>query len=206
MRTVDGRRRPRYHHAVQGLALIDFDNFRPKDAKSRADIEFHAEELIDRTARAFVRVFPASRELDIRLYGGWTDPRGRLSRDAEWLTEILPEMRGRRHRLIVRPSLATTMLQFPEMLLLGTVRGTNRRLRQKMIDGMIGCDAMYMSDDGQTYVSVVSDDDDLLPAAISAHAMKPEGMVWMRSRRAGDAINDSSLLSHGLPLVDLGSM
>ncbi len=65
---------------------------------------------------------------------------------------------------------------------------------------------MYMSDDGQTYVSVVSDDDDLLPAAISAHAMKPEGMVWMRSRRAGDAINDSSLLSHGLPLVDLGSM
>ena len=186
--------------------MIDFDNFRRKDAKSRADIEFHAEELIDRTARAFVRVFPASRELDIRLYGGWTDPRGRPSRDAEWLTEILPEMRGRRHRLIVRPSLATTMLQFPEMLLLGTVRGTDGRLRQKMIDGMIGCDAMYMSDDGQTYVSVVSDDDDLLPAAISAHAMKPEGLVWMRSRRAGDAINDSSLLSHGLPLVDLGSM
>lgn len=191
---------------MQGLALIDFDNFREIDAKSRADIEFAAEELIDLTSRAFAKVFPASRELDIRLYGGWTDPRGLPSRDAEWLTEILPGLRGRRHGLIVRPSLATTMLQFPQFLLLGTVRGRGRRLRQKMIDGMIGCDAMYMSDHGQTCVGVVSDDDDLLPSVISAHAMNPGVLVWMRVRRAGAAINDSYLANHGPPLVDLRSM
>ena len=183
--------------------MIDFDNFREIQSKSRADIEFVAEEIIDDTSRAFAKTFPRLRELDIRLYGGWTDPVGRPSRDAEWLTEILPGLRGRRHRLIVRPALATTMLQFPDLLLLGTVRGPPRRLRQKMVDGMIGCDAMYMSNHGRTYVGVVSDDDDLLPSVISAHAINPGVLVWMRGRQLGSAINDSYLMSHGPPLIDL---
>ena len=111
-------------------------------------------------------------------------------------------MRGRRHGLIVRPALATAMLQFPEMFLRGTVRRGRRGWRQKMVDGMIGCDAMFMSNEGLTCVGVVCDDDDLLPPVISAHAMNPGVMVWMRDRGVGSAINDSHLMGHGLRLVD----
>ena len=192
------------HPGMQGLALIDFDNYRGIHAKSRADLELYAEVLVDDISRTFSLTFPESRELDIRLYGGWTDPSGTPSRDAWWLMGLLPGLRGRRHGLIVRPMLATTMLQFPELLLRGTVRDGRRGSRQKMVDGMMGCDAMFMTNEGLAYVGVVSDDDDLLPATISAHARCPGGLVWIRSRKAGSALNDPWLIHHGLRLIDRG--
>ena len=87
----------------QGLALVDHDNFRRRDKKSKADLELDTETLVDDVARAFSFVFPKMRELDVRLYGGWTDEAGLPSRDASWLHELLPNLRGRRHGLIVRP-------------------------------------------------------------------------------------------------------
>ena len=188
---------------MQGLALIDYDNFRRREKKSKSDLELDAEMLVGDVVRAFVTVFPDVRELDVRLYGGWTDPTGLPSRDASWLHELLPELRGRRHGLIVRPALATTMIQFPELLLRGTVRGHGRRQRQKMIDGMMGCDALHMAAQGMTYVGIVTDDDDLLPATLSAHGTSADVLVWMRARDVGSAINDRSLLNEGLRIHDL---
>ena len=186
---------------VQGLALIDFDNFRERDKKSKVDLELDAQTLVDSVARAFAAVFPDARELDVRLYGGWTDPDGLPSRDAYWLHELLPGLRGRQHGLIVRPALATTMIRFPEFLLRGTVRGRNQR--QKMIDGMMGCDALHVAAQGQIRIGLVTDDDDLLPAALSAHDTNAGMLVWMRTRSIGSAVNDSFLESKGLPLHQL---
>lgn len=187
---------------VQGLALIDFDNFRARDKRSKADLDLCSHALVDNVARAFVAIFPDTRELDVRLYGGWTDSAGLPSRDASWLYEVLPELRGRRYGLIVRPALATTMIQFPELLLRGTVRGHGRSRRQKMVDSMMGCDALYVASQGLTCVGIVSDDDDLLPAALSAHATNADMLVWLRARDAGSALNDTALLNEGLRIHD----
>ena len=67
-----------------------------------------------------------------------------------------------------------------------------------MIDGMMGCDAFDVTSDGRTYVGIVTDDDDLLPAALSAHGANAGVLVWIRSRGTGSAINDPSLLNEGL--------
>ena len=189
---------------VQGLALIDFDNFRRRDKKSKADLEIDARALVDQVACTFASAHPETRELDVRLYGGWTDSDGLPSRDASWLLELLPELRGRRHGLIIRPALATTMIRFPEFLLRGTVRGRNQR--QKMIDGMMGCDALHVVIHGQIRVGLVTDDDDLLPAALSAHDTNAGMLTWIRCRRVGAAVNDSFLRSKGLPLHQLGDI
>ena len=189
---------------VQGLALIDFDNFRRRDKKSKADLEIDVRTLVDQVACTFASAHPETRELDVRLYGGWTHPDGLPSRDASWLIELLPELRGRRYGLIIRPALATTMIRFPEFILRGTVRGRNQR--QKMIDGMMGCDALHVVANGQILVGLVTDDDDLLPAALSAHDTNAGMLTWMRGRRVGAAVNDPFLESRGLPLHQLGDM
>ncbi len=133
---------------MQGLALIDLDNFRERNKKSKADLEFDTKSLIDEVVRAFAIVFPVVRELDVRLYGGWKDKRGSPTQEASWLYELLPSFRGRRNGVIVRPALATTIIQFPKFLLRGTLRGQGGNKRQKMVDGMLGCDALYIATQG----------------------------------------------------------
>ena len=190
---------------MQGLALIDCDNFRDRDRKTRTDLYLAAQLLVDGVTREFVSIFSDVRELDVRLYGGWTEPSGHPSRDAAWLTELLPDLRGRRHGLIVRPALAVTMIEFPQLFLRGTVRGEGRRRRQKMVDGMMGCDAVYMASNESIPVSIVSDDDDLLPAALTAHAMNTGTLSLMRRRKPGSAINDSLLSRQGVRTLQLGT-
>ena len=189
---------------MPGLALVDYDNLRGFRRKSLADFELHAAELVDTLIRAFRSGFPDIRELDVRFYGGWTDEFGLPSRDHLWFLRTLPRLRGRRHGLIVRPALATAMLQFPELILRGTVRfaaqqpGRKRQARQKMVDGMLGCDAVFAVAAGFARVGVVTGDDDLVPATLSAHAANSGLTVWMRPRRAGTGPNDRSLIERGL--------
>ena len=164
---------------MQGLALIDYDNVCGHRNRSKSDFEPHTEGLVDAVAQTFRSVFPSVRELDLRLYGGWLDERGDFSPAALSLFEVLPVLRRRRHGLIVRPSLATTLVQLPDLVLQSTVRLQARRRRQKMVDGMLGCDAMSIVAEGLTRVGVITDDDDLLPATLSAHAASAGLVVWM---------------------------
>ena len=188
---------------VLGLALVDFDNLRQRDRKSKADMELDTRMLLAAVTSTFVSAFPDTRELDIRLYGGWTDTGGWPSRDASWLNAMLPELRGRWNGVIVRPSLATTMIGFPGLLLRGTVRGIGNRQRQKMVDGMMGCDALHIAEQGRTYIGVVTDDDDLVPATVSAYDTVCSRLVWIRGRSVGAAVNDAALLKRGLPIRQL---
>ncbi|MYN64908.1 MAG: hypothetical protein F4X11_07760 [Acidobacteria bacterium] len=193
-----------FDKTTPGLALIDYDNLRGFRRKSLADFELHATDLIDTLTRAFRSGFPGIRELDVRFYGGWTDEFGLPSRDHLWFLQTLPRLRGRRHGLIVRPALATAMLQFPEVILRGTVRveasqpSHKRRLRQKMVDGMLGCDAMFAAAAGFARIGVITGDDDLVPATLTAHTANPGLTVWMRPRRAGAGPNERGLIERGL--------
>ena len=187
-------------HLGQGLALVDYDNVcqYKKKNPSGTEVEFHTAELLDRLARTFCGVFPDLKELDVRLYGGWIDERGSSSPLALGLREVLPSLRSRRYGLIVRPSLATTLIQFPDLILWGTVRFHFGPRRQKMVDGMLGCDAMFVAAADPRPVGLVTDDEDLLPAALSAHAASTQPMVWVRPRSMGKGLNDWGLSERGL--------
>lgn len=185
---------------MQGVALVDFDNVCGYRIQTRADCDLHTTALLDTLARAFGTAFPALRELDVRLYGGWTDESGIPSPAASRLLPIIPVLRGRRHGLIVRPSLALAMCQFPDLILRGTVRMQSRNRLQKMVDGMLGCDAMFIAAGGLTPIGIVTDDDDLLPATLSAHITNPARTVWMRRRPAGTGLNDKYLADRRLPI------
>ena len=194
---------------MNGLALVDWYNFRRRDQNTKSDLELITETLVDRVSYAFADLFPDTHELDVRLYGGWTNELGWPSHHASWLHELLPSLRGRRNGLIVRPALATSMIQFPMFLPRGTVRHRLRngrqRHEQKMVDGMLGCDALYVASFSQTCIGIVSDDDDLLPSALSSHGSSPAAVVWMRTRRRGSATNDGALLNEGLTIHQLRS-
>lgn len=183
---------------MQGLALVDFDNFRTDRDGTRSSLEKDASELVDEIPRAFLQAFPTASEIDIRLYGGWTTEIGQRARDAQWLVELLPYLRGRHHGVVVRPTLARSMIQFPNVILRGTVRGPVKGTRQKMVDGLIGCDAMFVAEEGSIPISIASDDDDIVPAAMSIHAKCQDGFAWMRRREIGSALNDVILLRRGL--------
>ena len=185
---------------MQGLALVDWYNFRRRDQNSKTDLELVTLTVVDLVSRAFATLFPDARELDLRLYGGWINEQGWPSRHASWLHELLPLLRGRRNGLIVRPALATSMIQFPKFHPRGTVRrrtgSGGGRYEQKMVDGMLACDALYAAAHARTRVGIVTNDDDLLPSALSSHAGHPQAVVWMRTRGVG--LNDAALLSEGL--------
>lgn len=93
---------------MHGLALVDWYNFRRPDQSTKTDFELITDTIVDRVSHAFATLFPDTHELDVRLYGGWTDELGWPSRHASWLYELLPYLRGRRNGLIVRPMLATS--------------------------------------------------------------------------------------------------
>lgn len=185
---------------MQALALVDYDNLCGYLNRSKVDFGVRTEDLIDALAHTFRITFPDLRELDVRFYGGWSDERGAPSPSAFWLLQILPALRGRRHGLIVRPSLATTMIQFPQVVLRGTVRLRARRRRQKMVDGMLGCDAMFVAADRQIGIGIVTDDDDLVPAVLSAHSANPRQIVWIRRRTVNSGLNDHHLTDRGLQI------
>ncbi len=191
-----------YHQAVQGLALVDYDNLCPGN-RSELEAEASTTALLESLARATQRAFPGLGELDVRLYGGWLDELGVPSPSARWLLTLLPALRGRRQGLIVRPTLAMTMFQFPNLALRGTVRLHVKRRRQKMVDGMLGCDAVFAVGVAESKVGIVSDDDDLLPAALSAYATNPSGAAWIRRRAAGAGVNDRVLRVRGVRIHSL---
>ena len=188
---------------MQGFALVDYDNTRGYRRKSKADFERHAADLVDTLAQNFRREFPDVRELDVRFYGGWTDEFGAPSRDAGWLLPALSPLRGRRHGLIVRPSLATSLLQFPRLVLKGTVRLKSEGKQQKMVDAMLGCDAIFVATEGLARIGVVCDDDDIVPATLSAYAANATRTVWMRPGRVRKGLNDSLLKGQGLQIRHL---
>ena len=181
----------------RGLALVDYDNMR-LDSPRRDDHELFVRQLVDRLPCAFRVAFPDVRELDIRLYGGWVDELGHFGPYALRLLPILPRFRGRRDGVIVRPSLATALARFPDFVLRGTVRGAAGRTRQKMVDGMMGFDAVFALGDNAASVGVITDDDDVIPAALAANAIDRSMFAWLRRRTPSSGPNDRGLHGRGM--------
>ena len=69
-----------------------------------------------------------------------------------------------------------------------------------MVDTMLGCDAMFLAAGAPIRIGIVTDDEDLLPAALSAHAANPKLTVWIRRRAANTGLNDQLVSNQGLQI------
>ena len=185
-----------------GLALVDFHNFMPdRGGASRV------QDAAAHTVEAVADTFADSRNtttLDIRLYGGWLDEDGHPSPNAQTLLATLPYLRGRRRGMVVRPELAMAMMVEPSLRLHGTVRLRSGRRREKMVDQMIGCDAMFLAkgDGRHADVAVFSGDDDLVPPLLMAHSFKPGMTRWVRKPSSYARPNDKRLRRLGLLILE----
>ena len=95
------------------------------------------------------------------------------------------------------------MIQFPELILKGMFRFIPPPPRQKMIDTIISCDAMFVSHDKNEIIAIVSDDDDLIPAFLSASGNHCDAVVLIRKRPVGKGINDMKLIRKGLTIQQM---
>ena len=196
---------------MHGIALVDYDNVRDRDRPERsqpvrADHELWATDLVSDIALALRRALPDLVELDLRFYGGWIAENGRWSPSAEWLLPLVASLRGRRHGILVRPVLAATMARFPLVNLRGTIRLQSRKRRQKMVDGMLGFDALHFARNAAPplgMLGIVSDDDDMIPALLTVHDANSAPTVWLRKRAVGSGLNDSALQRHGVSIQSL---
>lgn len=188
---------------MPGLALVDHDNLRPPGTHTGGDPLAETVFLVESVVSGFRAVFAEVREVEVRFYGGWTDEEGRDSPAAKDLAAILPFLGGRVRGVTVRTAMAQALLTFPDLLLRGTVRLRTRPPRQKMVDGMIGCDALSAVRSTRR-VGVVSDDEDLVPALLAARAFPEGSACWLRTRHFGAGLNDVSLRERGVPIRILG--
>ncbi len=197
---------------MHGIALVDYDNVRHRNLSgrfqaARADHELWATDLVSEVTLACRRALPDLVELDLRLYGGWTDENGRWSPSAEWLLPLVTSLRGRRHGILVRPVLAVAMTRFPLVKLRGTIRLQSRRRRQKMVDGMLGFDALHFARNAAHplgMLTIVSDDDDMIPALLTVQDASTAPTIWLRKRAVGAGLNDSALQHQGVSIQSFG--
>jgi uncharacterized LabA/DUF88 family protein len=138
--------------------------------------------------------------IDMRLYGGWLDESGYFSNPAQRLLPELRHFRGRRRGTRFATTLALTLRAAPDCRLIGTVRTSTTRQRQKMIDGMLTVDILHAVADLSAIV-VASDDDDLVPAVLLAARSKAE-VYWLRARSRASC-NDPLLITAGVKLIPL---
>ena len=186
------------------IALVDYDNVRSKEERTAGDVVINLMEIIPFVVAEAERSLAQPRELLVRMYGGWVNERGHQSQRGQWLLTALAWYRGRRGRVIVKPSLVTSLACRASDILLGTVRESGTGVRQKMVDAMLGLDALYFARDHSLPVLIVSDDDDLVPAALSVCSLSQAYRVhWLRRRRPDSGLNDRLLRRAG---VSLGSL
>lgn len=188
---------------MPGLALVDYDNLVEPPTQDEAAAEAHTRQLVEAVVVGFSAVFREVRVLEVRLYGGWIDERGRLSPVAVGLDALLPTLRRRMRGISVRPAIATSLLRHPNFVLRGTVRLRARPRRQKMVDGMLGCDAVVAVETGVEQVGVVTNDDDLVPSLLSAQHSSSGAPIWLRSDGPGVGLNDRLLARCGVRIQPL---
>ncbi len=184
---------------VEGVvtALVDYDNVKANREVTRIDAQANVASLVERCLEVANRIFPGLVELRLRLYGGWVDKLGQFTLRAQWILPCLPAHRRHFGRVLVNPTLVTTMAFHPQLRLRGTYDAVLQR--QKMVDGMLTVDALHYAGAADTSMMIVTDDDDLVPAAIVACGQQ-RPVWWARVRPDGRAPNDDLLREVGIEL------
>ena len=181
----------------RAVCLVDYDNVRNVRERTMADVDLNLDILVERLVAISKTMATTINELLLRLYGGWVDEYGRLTKNAEWILALLSQQRGRRSGVRIKPTLITSLAASPADRLVGTFRSLVTPPRQKMVDGILTLDAVYFAEQGDWLVFIVSDDDDLVPAALAASGrlvISERSICLVRKRLPGEGLNDSLLV------------
>lgn len=180
---------------------MDFDNVMAVSSNQSAfEIEFGLSEIVSATLAYIQSCQSAVNELHIRLYGGWLDESGSFTLRGQHVSQSLSTVRGLRSGVRVMPALTIALAAFPSHRLNGTLRSyPSGRNGQKMVDTMMAIDAVYLADKEYDLMLLLSDDDDLLPAAITASCRRQnDGSVHLlRKRPLGRGLNDAACSASG---------
>ncbi len=185
---------------MQALALIDYDNVVPiEDKRPAAEFEHSLYQIKDKVLEYLRLHISQISEVEMRFYGGWRDEQGNLTLKANHLTFYLPAIRGLYNGVRVKPSMAMQLASFPSRELNGTLRVNGKKRGQKMVDTMMTADAFHLADSPYNALLVLSDDDDLLPAAVtvSSRGCFNRAVHVLRKRASGTGLNDDIYLSSG---------
>lgn len=178
---------------MQVFALVDYDNVKPiHKEKAQPDVE----ENLDRIARHVTSVarlnYPGTRDLELRLYGGWTDKRQDPTSVCIWLERALNSVRSRINGVRVIPAIAVSNYESADLRFAGLYRDGG----QKMVDTLIVSDLIILTHKFNCPVLLLSEDDDMIPGLVAARAAR-RNVTLIRNRAFGDGMNDHivSLLS-----------
>lgn len=177
---------------MSAVALVDYDNVRAvKPERTQVEVESNLAQVVAQVHRVGREELGTAGEIEIRLYGGWVNEKGHYTRNAQWMFSAMRYHRGRREGILIKPQLITSLSIRPGDHLVGTFRAFASPPGQKMVDGMIMVDALHYSDSRCDSLMIFSDDDDLVPAAVTAAMNRSRGVRWIRVREDGRGLNDS---------------
>ena len=183
---------------MRTVALVDYDNMRlVQTEKTSYDAAANLEQLRDEIRNLVSQRIPQADELELRLYGGWTDEDGYYSQVAQWLLANFSNVRDRGDGLRIHAVLATAAMCRPSEQLRGLVRSRTRNLRQKMVDELLTVDAVHLARARESCVLIASDDDDMVPAILAASLDSQWPVHLLREHTLGCRPNDDLLKTCG---------
>lgn len=190
--------------AESDLAIIfaDYDNIVPPQKEYSADdVEANLVLIVDSLVAEIASWSNHEiREVSFRFYGGWIGDSGVHTSRGGWLLSRLNAGRGLRSGIRVLPTMITAIAERAAYPLAGSFRTRSGRSEQKMVDTMLAVDLIYYARTTRHPLIVASDDDDVVPAALSA-STNPCGGIWMlRHRDPHRGVNDMHLSDCGVKL------
>jgi hypothetical protein len=175
---------------MEVIVLVDYDNCRviPREFGYQ-DVEYNLTSIVRAVTNICRQVIPSATELRLRFYGGWIAQDGLYTARAELLLGCLDAVRGLVDGMRLIPELAIGLARYCTENLVGLVRTDRNPPQQKMVDTLIAVDALHVSQ--EFTIAIVSDDDDLVPAAIGVSASGKGPVHLIRRRAEGRGRNDS---------------
>lgn len=184
------------------VALLDYDNLVRSPERSPADVEYNLIALSEILVGEAKAVSPTVSELQLRVYGGWIDEQSGYSTRGQSMLAALPVVRTRKKGVRILPILVTTLVGDNPRVLKGSIRNTTPP-RQKMVDVMLGVDAVAFAIEGERSILFATDDDDLVPAVLACRLRTRRPISVVRLRDAGTACNDDLYASSSIGITTI---
>jgi hypothetical protein len=172
--------------------LVDYDNAMLHVEKNPTDVTLNLNLLSTRLSGKLSSLIPDSDQVFLRLYGGWVTLDGQFTPRAGWLLSEMPNYRRKIGPVRIKPTIITTILAREDLVLVGTYQNQ----AQIMVDAMLSVDVVELASDNDFSLVVVSDDQDVVPAVITASEKRTRQnpVYWLRRRNAPDAMVIDSVL------------
>lgn len=181
---------------MQVFALVDYDNVKPVQREvAEVDVEANLRRIAEHATSIAKANYPSAKDLELRLYGGWTDKRQGRTATCLWLERVLGSVRSRINGVRVTAEVVLSNYESAHFQLVGLYRDGG----QKMVDTLIVSDLITLTSQFNCPVLLLSDDDDMVPGLVAARAAK-RNVTLVRKRAMGEGMNDHVISSLNLQL------